>query len=111
MLLASAEAEESQAEEVLRWNPITLDPLRYEVRVGGRFVDLTVTEFNLMACFLRNPRRILSRQQLLQEVWSASPEATTRTVDTHVYRLRKKLGSLSDCIRTVRGLGYALDSE
>ncbi len=111
MPLTAAEPKELLAEEVLHWNPIRLDPLRYEVRVSGRLVDLTLTEFNLMACFLRNPRRILSRQQLLREVWSTSPEATTRTVDTHVYRLRRKLGNLSDCIHTVRGLGYILDSN
>lgn len=110
-MLAQPPIRSQQPDDVLQWRNIFLDRGRYEVRVEGRRIDLTVTEFKLMACFLRNPLRVLSREQLLSEAWSASPDATTRTVDTHIYRLRRKLSSLASCIRTVRGVGYSLDLE
>lgn len=109
MPFTPTQTEEPQADELLQWCSIRLDPLRYQASVDGRLLELTLVEFNLLACLMRNPRRVLSRQQLLEDVWNNSSDATTRTVDTHIYRLRRKLGPNSRCIRTVRGLGYALD--
>jgi DNA-binding response OmpR family regulator len=76
--------------------------------VAGDEVTLTTTEFDLLAHLLRNPGRVLTREQLLSAVWGYEAAAGTRTVDVHIAQLRGKLGAASP-IRTVRGVGYAAD--
>jgi len=92
--------------------PLTLGPVRLdletrEVTVDDVPVQLTVTEFDLLAALLRRPGRVLSRDQLLSQVWGYEAAAGTRTVDVHVGQVRQKLGAAGDLIRTVRGVGYA----
>jgi len=92
--------------------PLVLGPIRVdletrEVTVEGAEVQLTVTEFDLLAALLRKPGRVLSRDQLLSQVWGYEAAAGTRTVDVHVGQVRQKLGAAGDLIRTVRGVGYA----
>jgi two-component system phosphate regulon response regulator PhoB len=65
-------------------------------------------EFKLLATFLENPEKIFTRRQLLEEVWGMSGEAQTRTVDTHIRRLREKLGPYGDAVQTVHSVGYRL---
>jgi len=102
----------SQEEEghLLRCNGISLDSDRYQVLVKGQTIRLTSTEFNLLAYLLRNKGRVLSRDRLLEQVWGYRYGGTTRTVDTHIQRLREKLGSEANCIETVRGVGYRLEA-
>ncbi len=69
-------------------------------------LDLTPKEFDLLALFVQNPGRAFSRDYLLERIWSNDYEVTDRTVDTHVQRLRKKLGEEAEAIRTVWGIGY-----
>lgn len=88
--------------------PITLRPEMRTVTVDGVEIDLTPKEFDLLALFARNPGRAFSRDYLLERIWSNEFEVTDRTVDTHVQRLRKKLGDDADLIRTVWGIGYKL---
>lgn len=76
--------------------------------VNGAELDLTPKEFDLLDLFARNPGRAFSRDYLLERIWSNEYEVTDRTVDTHVQRLRKKLGDEADMIRTVWGIGYKL---
>jgi DNA-binding response OmpR family regulator len=71
-------------------------------------VALTATEFDLLAYLMAHPRRVFTREQLLAEVWGYQAAVTTRTVDVHVAQVRAKLGEGSP-IRTVRGVGYAVD--
>jgi two-component system phosphate regulon response regulator PhoB len=85
---------------------LVLDAGSHSVTASGREVDLTRTEFRLLEHLLRHAGRLCSRDVLLKEVWGYSPEATTRTVDTHVKRLREKLGEARDSIETIRGIGY-----
>jgi len=73
----------------------------------GQEIPLTATEFDLLAVLLRRPGHVLSREQLLSEVWGYEAAAGTRTVDVHVAQLRAKLGPAADVIRTVRGVGYS----
>ena len=92
--------------------PLTLGPIRLdletrEVTVDDQAVALTVTEFDLLAALLRKPGRVLSRDQLLSQVWGYEAAAGTRTVDVHVGQVRQKLGAAGDLIRTIRGVGYA----
>jgi DNA-binding response OmpR family regulator len=86
--------------------PIRLDSEAREVTVDGEVVVLTVTEFDLLAALLRKPGRVLTREQLLAQVWGYEAAGGTRTVDVHVAQLRAKLGVAADLIRTVRGVGY-----
>ncbi len=87
---------------------IRLDPARHEVRVEGEPVALTALEFRLLKTFLERPGRVQTRETLLSDVWGISAEVTTRTVDTHIKRLREKLGRAGDAIETVRGVGYRM---
>jgi two-component system phosphate regulon response regulator PhoB len=79
--------------------------------VRKRKINLTATEVNLLACFLQNQGRTLSRKRLLRKVWGSSYQGTARTVDTHVQRLRRKLGRAARRIRTVWGVGYRLEIQ
>ena len=76
------------------------------VTLAGAELDLTPKEFELIALFARNPGRAFSRDYLLERIWGDDTYVTDRTVDTHVQRLRKKLGDEADLIRTVWGIGY-----
>jgi len=87
---------------------ISVDPSRRRVEAGGRPVDLTATEFDLLAYLCKRPGRVFEREQLLSEVWGYAAAAGTRTVDVHVAQIRAKLGEASP-IRTVRGVGYSAD--
>jgi DNA-binding response OmpR family regulator len=76
--------------------------------VGDEELDLTPKEFDLLAMFVQNPGRAFSRDYLLERIWGDDVYVTDRTVDTHVQRLRKKLGEEAEAIRTVWGIGYKL---
>jgi two-component system phosphate regulon response regulator PhoB len=96
------------AEESMTRGPITLDPLRHRVVVSGKSVTLTAVEFKLLNMLMKRPGRVQARDRLLNEVWGYESAIDTRTVDTHVRRLREKLGKAADSIETVRGFGYRL---
>ena len=100
-------AEQRSDEEVLAARDIVLRRDSREVVVGGRQVELTSKEFDLLACFLEHPGIVLSRERLLDLVWDMTYPGGTRTVDVHVAQLRRKLGDPQG-IRTVRGAGYKL---
>ncbi len=87
---------------------ISVDPARHHVTVGGKTVRLTSVEFKLLAMLMKRRGRVQARDRLLNEVWGYESIIDTRTVDTHVRRLRKKLGKAADAIETVRGFGYRL---
>ena len=93
--------------------PESVGPIRVDVDAHRAFIDgteiqLTPLEFRLLATFMARLGRVQSREQLLEDVWEMSSELETRTVDTHVKRLREKLGSGRDLLETVRGIGYRL---
>jgi len=91
-----------------RVGPIRVDVEAHRVFVDAVEVVLTPLEFRLLSTFMSRLGRVQSREQLLEDVWEMSPEVETRTVDTHVKRLREKLGSGRDLLETVRGVGYRL---
>ncbi len=93
--------------------PETVGPIRVDVEahrchVAGEEVQLTPLEFKLLTTLMARLGRVQSRDQLLSDVWEMSSEIETRTVDTHVKRLREKLGPARDLLETVRGVGYRL---
>jgi len=90
----------------LEHGALRLDPDRHRCFVKGEEVDLTAKEFKLLTTLMSRPGRVLSRERLLDEVWGAEITVTSRTIDTHLKRLREKLGVAGDLIETVRGVGY-----
>ena len=101
------------AEDMVRHGDILLDRVAHRVKRGEREVHLGPTEFRLLDHLMRNPRRVFSREQLLDTVWGADIYVEARTVDVHVGRLRKALmaGGEADPVRTVRSAGYSMDME
>ena len=95
-----------ETDETLTYGPLSIDLGSHVVRLEGRELSLTITEFKLLHRLARRPGRAYSRDQLLSEVWGYGGDLETRTVDTHVKRLRAKLGAIGDWIQTVRGVGY-----
>ena len=88
--------------------PIRVDVDAHRAYVDGAEIALTPLEFKLLITLMTRLGRVQSREQLLEDVWEMSSEVETRTVDTHVKRLREKLGSGRDLLETVRGVGYRL---
>lgn len=92
----------------LSWRRLEIDPTRHRVLVEGEELTLRPLEYKLLAIFVEHPGRVFSRTDLLQEVWGIAPDTNTRTVDTHIRRLRERLGTYSEAIETVHGFGYRL---
>jgi DNA-binding response OmpR family regulator len=92
---------------------IALDELRHVAQVGDRTVDLSAREFALLGYFIRHANQVVTRQQILDQVWGAEPDVYSNVVDLYVSYLRRKLGELdrADRLKTVRGVGYSLKSE
>lgn len=104
LLRRSSEADAVSAP--LERGPLRLDPERHRCAVKGEEVELTAKEFQLLEALMRRPGRVMTREKLLDEVWGSDIAVTSRTIDTHLKRLREKLGVASELIETVRGLGY-----
>lgn len=102
---ARAEPEPSSVIDLGR---LRIDRAAYRVWVDGREIELTLLELNLLTALYEGRNRVQTRSSLLGEVWGIDASITTRTVDTHVKRLRDKLGPLGEYVETVRGIGYRL---
>lgn len=103
--------ETSPDEDRLAAGAITIDPARHEVSVAGKRVSLTTIEFKLLSTLMRRRGRVQARDRLLNDVWGYERVIDTRTVDTHVRRLREKLGKAGTVVETVRGFGYRLRED
>ncbi|MDD3401922.1 MAG: response regulator transcription factor [Hespellia sp.] len=110
VLRRSSQINSDTAEEVLTVADIVLDVKKHEVCVGNRKVSLTLKEFGLLERLMRNKNVVLSRNQLLTEIWGYDFGGETRTVDVHVRTLRQKLDLKKDIIETVRGVGYRISA-
>ena len=97
---------ELMAENTFSAGPVELDRANFQVRLEGEKLDLTGIEFRLLAALMGQSGRALDRDALLHHVWGHRRAGTTRTVDTHVRRLRAKLGVHESCLQTVHGEGY-----
>jgi DNA-binding response OmpR family regulator len=97
---------ETRTSAVIEVDGFCLNKSNFEITVQGRRLELTTTEFKLLATLVERRGRTLSRETLLQDVWGYENAIDTRTVDTHVRRLREKLGGAASRIVTVRGEGY-----
>lgn len=92
--------------DVVSFDELAIDVPRHKVTAIGKEIILTPMEFKLLLILMRRQGRVQTRDQLLQEVWNLESDVTTRTVDTHIKRLRQKLGRQGKWVETVRGLGY-----
>ena len=101
----------SIAEDIVSFQDLKIDRLQRKVFRGNVEINLGPTEYKLINFFVKNPSRVYSREQLLENIWTSSINVELRTVDVHIRRLRKaiNLSGTKDLIRTVRSAGYALD--
>lgn len=98
----------SSREEEMENSGVRLNIKRHEVTVDGKPVALTLKEFELLERLMRNKNIVLTRDQLLGDIWGYDFDGETRTVDVHIRTLRQKLGDKGDLIETVRGVGYRI---
>jgi len=91
---------------VVEHGPLRVDPESHRASVAGREIVLTAKEFQLLLALMTRPGRVLTRERLLDEVWGSDITVTSRTIDTHLKRLREKLGEAGSLVETVRGVGY-----
>lgn len=108
-ILRRSGPESSAAERQVAAGPIVIDCGSHRVTIAGTEVELTSTEYKLLLYLAEHRGRVLQRELLLQDVWGYNFVGDTRTVDTHVTRLRNKLGDAGEMIKTVRGFGYKLE--
>lgn len=99
------------ADEILRAGDIQIDKAAHEVKVNGENVELSYKEFELLAYFIENQGIALSREKILNSVWNYDYFGDARTIDTHVKKLRSKLGEHGDYIKTIWGMGYKFEVE
>jgi two-component system phosphate regulon response regulator PhoB len=96
----------SESDEALERGPLRIAPDRHRCFVHEKEVDLTAKEFDLLLRLMKRPGLVMTREHLLDQVWGSDIAVTTRTIDTHMKRLREKLGEAGSLIETVRGVGY-----
>jgi DNA-binding response OmpR family regulator len=109
-LLRTGEKQEQKSDRI-EWKELVVDVPRHQVTVKGKAVELTATEFKLLTVLAQRKGRVQSREQLLHDVWEYDNLIDTRTVDTHMRRLREKLGPAAKYLDTVRGVGYRFVEE
>ncbi|MCX8108337.1 MAG: response regulator transcription factor [Verrucomicrobiae bacterium] len=105
-ILERSRKDTSEKRERLVFGDLVIDHSRHSVTYKGAEIELTATEFKLLALLAERAGRVQSREQLLRDVWNYEKVIDTRTVDTHMHRLRKKLGPAGKHLDSVRGVGY-----
>ena len=110
-VILKKQTESVESDELIEFGPIKLNLDAHEVLINNDEIVLTALEFKLLKHLIKRRGRVQTRDQLLGDVWGYSSEVTTRTVDTHIKRLREKLGTVGDYIQTIRGVGYRLNNQ
>ena len=105
-VLLKKQRESLVQNKLVTFGAIRIDLDAHELKINDKEIVLTALEFKLLQHLVKRKGRVQTREQLLGDVWGYSAEVTTRTVDTHIKRLREKLGDTSDYIQTIRGVGY-----
>ena len=98
-------------EETLSAGGIVINKSAHEVTIDGKVLELSFKEFELLTYFIENQGIALSREKILNHVWNYDYFGDARTIDTHVKKLRNKLGSKGELIRTIWGMGYKFEAE
>ncbi len=99
------------SDDILQAGSIVINKAAHEVTVDGQTIDVSFKEFELLSYFIENQGVALSRERILNKVWNYDYYGDPRTIDTHVKKLRSKLGRRSDCIVTIRGYGYKFSAS
>jgi len=107
-VLRRSQTQDSLKDQILVYNDLILDTNRHICTLEDKTINLTPTEFKLLSLLLARRGRVQSRERLLNDVWDYESSIETRTVDTHVRRLREKLGKYGSIVETVRGTGYRI---
>ena len=105
-ILRRKQQKSETIEGIFEFDQLKLDTIKHKVFVGTKDIILTAMEFKLLKTLMHRRGRMQSRNQLLSDVWDMDSDVTTRTIDTHIKRLRQKLGKMGTLIETVRGYGY-----
>jgi len=103
--------QEAQPDDVVEANGIMIDKAAHKVTIDGQSVELSFKEFELLTYFLENQGLALSREKILNNVWNYDYYGDARTIDTHVKKLRSKMGGKGDNIKTIWGMGYKFEAE
>lgn len=103
-------AETTQSDSLINYNGLSVNLESFEVRVDDEPVELTYSEFKTLKLLITKPRRVFTRQQIIDGIWDDYRVVTPKTVDVHITHLRKKLGAYGDFIKTVRGIGYKFEA-
>ena len=104
-------AGKSSDASVIQAGTIVLDKEAHQVTIDGKPIDLSFKEFELLTYFVENKGVALSRERILNNVWNYDYYGDARTIDTHVKKLRSKMGEQGDCIKTIWGMGYKFDPD
>jgi len=102
-------AEPQKKTKLFKIGDLVIDLAKYEVRVKNKKVNLTTTEFRILAILSEKPGWVLTRNQLLQDLWEDEKTVLDRTIDVHIRNLREKLGETGKLIKTIRGIGYKIE--
>lgn len=108
---AQGSGSSSQNQDVIGIGSIQMNLVTYEVKIAGEVFHLTPSEFKILAEMISNQGRVMTREHLIEVVQGEGISVTGRTIDTHVFGLRKKMGDQADLIETIRGVGYRIRSE
>jgi len=106
-----ASAQPEDGGPILKTGPLSIDPSKHDVTVDGESIKLTLTEFKLLTAIVNARGRVLSRDQLMDKAMGTDVFVTDRAIDVHITAIRKKLGSASWLVHTVRGVGYQLQEN
>ncbi|MCF8060168.1 MAG: response regulator transcription factor [Bacteriovoracaceae bacterium] len=104
-------AEEGKENSLFTVNKLTVDTNQCKAWIEERELDLTLSEYKLLVCFLKQPGKVLTRNQLVEYIQDGPVHVTDRTIDTHIFGLRKKLQDYAKLVETIRGIGYRVASE
>ncbi len=109
-VLRRGRPEAPPARITLGKDEVEIDPERFEVRLAGRHLELTTTEFKLLHLLASKPGRVFTREQILDRIWGNEKIVLDRTVDVHIKNLREKLGGAARFLKNIRGVGYKVES-
>ena len=111
MARIKAVSKRNETEEIIKVDNITINKTSREVIIDDKIVEMTHTQFELLYLFLSNPNIVLSRENIIKNIWGYDYEADDRTIDAHIKLLRNKLGKHRDDIKTIRKVGYKFEYE
>lgn len=106
-----ASSQTPENKNILRHKELVVDMEQCKVWIDNQILDLTLSEYKILCCFMISPGKVLTRNQLVEYIQDGPVHVTDRTIDTHIFGLRKKLGDYSSIIETIRGIGYRVISH